>query len=207
MLNPEQSTGDDLEVRSWLVEFLDVQPEVLFRVGFALAKRVLNGDRDAAEDVVQEAFIRVLNASRRNPTARPDDPVGYFCSAVASAAKDHLKGLHAAMRGGGERPISLDVEGNLTIVSRGPGPMELASQSELIDRIYAAIRLLTPDHCAILLLAFDPVAGDWSRLSHAELSDELGIDPAKVKSRLFEAKKRLVALLRDLESGEEGVSA
>lgn len=207
MLNTQRSNDDASYLRSWLAEFLEVQPEVLFRVGFALAKKVLNGDRDAAEDVVQDAFIKVLNAARDHSTVRPDDPVAYFCSAVASAAKDHLKKLHAASRGRGERPVSIDVEGNLSIISPAPDPLELASGAVLIDRIYAAIRLLTRDHRAILLLAFDPVAGDWGRLTHAELAAELGIGSATVKSRLFEAKKKLVAVLRDPEPGEEGVSA
>lgn len=207
MLNNRLVADDSRDPRSWIEGYLEIEPEVLFRVGYSMARRILNGDRDAAEDVVQDAFMKIIRTARSGTAARPEDPIAYFCSAVSSAAKDHLKRIHAAFRGGGQRPQSLSVDGNITIVSEAPDPLDLASNSLLRDRIYSSIAMLKPDHRDILLLAFDPVAGDFGGHSHAELSAHFRIQISTVKSRLFEAKKKLAALLRDLESGEEGVSA
>lgn len=180
---------------------------MLFRVGFSVAKRSLNGDRDAAEDVVQAAFEKMIRAATNGSQDRPDDPVAYFCKAVANAAKDHLKKMHAKFRGSGVRAVSLSLDGNVTIISAVPDPADLAANVILRERIFAAIEMLTPDHRQVLLLAVDPDAGDFGRSSHAEIASLLHIKISTVKSRLFEAKKKLAAVLRNMESREEGVSA
>jgi RNA polymerase sigma-70 factor (ECF subfamily) len=78
-------------------------------------------------------------------------------------------------------------------VCDAPGPEQCAGAQELQARLLQALRSLTPEHRAVLELTY------FQGLSCAEIAQVLDCPVATVKTRMFYARRRLRALLADLE--------
>jgi RNA polymerase sigma-70 factor (ECF subfamily) len=74
-----------------------------------------------------------------------------------------------------------------------PGPEQHAGASERRTLLLQALRELTPEHRAVLELTY------FQGLSCAEIAQVLDCPVATVKTRMFYARRRLRALLSDLE--------
>ena len=72
----------------------------------------------------------------------------------------------------------------------GPDSTQQAVQSELVDRLYAAIRQLSKTEAAIVLLYLDD-------LSYRQMAEVLGISENLVGVKLNRAKKALGKLLNE----------
>jgi RNA polymerase sigma-70 factor (ECF subfamily) len=159
-------------------------------------------DPDLAWDVAQEAFVRVharlstfegksafstwlfrvtthlaIDAVRRERTSRKD------------AVEDVRE---ADLVGGGEGILS---------TSLGNDPGENVLRRELAGQIERALATLTPEHRTILVLR------EIEGLSYEELAERLEIPKGTVMSRLFHARKKMQAALREyagLTGGEGG---
>lgn len=144
--------------------------------------RLTGGDRQLAEDLVQETFLRVL----RQGTCQPDRPFKPWLYAIATnLARDHFKS--AAMR--------LHWQGNdaekalLRLHESTPGPEERALAAEQGGEIMAALAQLGEEYRVVLLLRY------YQGLSLGEIAETLGVPLGTVKSRLSVGTHRLRAVL------------
>lgn len=149
-------------------------------------------DPDLAWDVAQEAFVRVhgslggfegksafstwlfriathlaIDSVRRERTSRKDDV-------------DEVDEAHVAEAGEGILSTPL-----------GNDPRENALRRELSGKIQEALETLPEKHRTILVLR------EVEGLSYEELAERLGIHKGTVMSRLFHARKKMQAALRE----------
>lgn len=138
---------------------------------------LVTGDRQAGEDVAQDAFAGLL---RRGPLGDPDAAVGYLRRAVVNGARGRLRRRAVA-----ERPHRADPQAAPT------GPEEAALADDDATAVAAALaRLpLRQRECvaACTLLG----------LSHTEAAAVLGISAGSVKTHVHRGTRRLTTLLAD----------
>ncbi len=153
---------------------------------FAYALRLTGGDYDLAEDVTQEAFVRIA----RNLAALDGKPPAavyvYALKAVRCAALDLLKKRR-------HFPVPDEEEENLPEPSTGPDPVldDLCARED-VRRIADCIRRLPVKYREVFYLYF------VDNLSLREVADELKL-PADTVRRRFSRGKQL--LVRELEKG------
>jgi RNA polymerase sigma-70 factor (ECF subfamily) len=130
----------------------------------------LIGDRHVAEDVVQEAFIRV---DRKLDTVAPGARVAYLRRAVMNIGRSELRrGSRAKRRPRAVRELSDDVENDAV---RRSGRAEIL---EAIDALPMRQR-----ECIVLQ--------HYEGLAVTEMSAALGISPGAVKTHLDRARRAL----------------
>ena len=134
----------------------------------------LTGSRPAADDLVQDTYARVLAKPR---LLKNDDDIGYLVRTMRNLFYDQRR---QAARRATDPADPQDLE---RVERAGGGPAEAAEQRELLAFISAL-----PDDFRDVLVAVD-VAG----LSYKEASKLLGLPEGTVMSRLFRARKRVVA--------------
>jgi RNA polymerase sigma-70 factor (ECF subfamily) len=142
---------------------------------YRTAKGVL-GSREDAEDVVQSVFMALVG--RESPPLL-ENPKAYFYKAAMLAS---LNVLRAKRR----RPALVDDAALLQIPV--PAPSSLFDE-ELYERLMVAVRALSPDAAAVLLLRYA------HNKSLAAIAAELGLSRTVVAVRLFRARARLRARL------------
>jgi RNA polymerase sigma-70 factor, ECF subfamily len=145
--------------------------------------RLNNGDRALAEDLVQEAFLRVL----RQANYQPDRPFKPWLYAVATnLTRDHYKS--AATR---YTVTASSEDATLAgMFDNVPGPEEMVLSAEKGSEVAAALGQLGPEYRAALLLRF------YNGLSLQEIAQSLQIPLGTVKSRLSVGTHRLRELLK-----------
>ena len=136
-------------------------------------------DRDLAEDVTQEAFLR---AYRFIDGFRGDRKFGsWLFSITRNCAMDAMRRLRFPLA----HDLDHEVEGSIS---------DASAHAEL----EAALRAISEEHREAFLLV--EVFG----LSYQEASDVLGIAVGTVKSRMFRARKALCTAIADGSTNEEG---
>jgi RNA polymerase sigma-70 factor (ECF subfamily) len=145
----------------------------------------LMGDRQAAEDVFQEAFLQVhLSASTFDATRRFRP---WLFTIAANKGRDHLrrrgrqqsKELSAPVGGGGRNGDSISFLDLMEVDVPRPG--QGLDRAERDAQVQKALEALSPTLREILLLAY------FQRLPYAQIADELEIPLGTVKSRLHAA--------------------
>jgi RNA polymerase sigma-70 factor (ECF subfamily) len=144
---------------------------VLYRVAVSLC-----GSREDAEDIVQEAYARVLTKERWIN----EDEVGYLVRTVRNVFLSHC-----AARA--RRPQTVCDEAALEWVADQQSP----SVADILENrgVLAVIADLPDAHREVL------VAVDVAGLSYKEAAAELGVPIGTVMSRLYRARERVVAAL------------
>jgi RNA polymerase sigma-70 factor (ECF subfamily) len=132
--------------------------------------RRLTGDTELAEDLLQDAFVRLLGADRL-PESDPHLK-NYLYRIATNLARDHYRRTR--------RQPSL-VSGYTPEGAVGPQP-----PSDVWDRLDD----VTPRDRELLLLAY--VEG----LSHREIATVTGLMPGSIRPLLFRARKRFAHVLR-----------
>lgn len=154
----------------------------LFRSeGAALVRlaRLFTDDRNAAEDLVQEAFIRLYRSAHRLRDA--DKAAPYLRSIVINLARDHnRRGL-----------MSLRHQEALTPESDPEAPEDLIVRNERQEVVLEAIRLLSPRQRECLVLRF------YLELSESQIAEALDISSNSVKTH---CRRGMAALQTRLES-------
>jgi RNA polymerase sigma-70 factor (ECF subfamily) len=156
--------------------------EPLFRSHVQMAVRtayLITRDWAAAEDAAQEAFIR---AYRALGSFRPGSPFApWLYRIVVNEAR------RAAARRGRARAEALDPErlGNLHDSGR-----------ELQSEVWESVQELDKAHRLVVILKY------FRGFSEAEIAAVLDLRPSTVKSRLYVARQRLLAMLGRTEEVE-----
>ena len=135
-----------------------------------------------ANDIAQVVFLRI--AERLDDY----DPRFKFFSWIYRIAVN--ESLNLLRRNGREEALDDNVE---IAAPDGFDPERQASAAEAADRIRSALMKLTPNDRVVITLRH------FSECSYEEIGQILDLDEKTVKSRLFEARQRLRALLRDLQ--------
>lgn len=129
--------------------------------------RALVGDRDGADDLVQDTLERAV---RKFHLWRPGDLRAWLFSIMHNVFVNQLKA----------RKISSDMEVDETFAAPTPG----ATRSDIIDLTRALGTLAPEQREVVLLIALED-------MSYADVSRALGIPMGTVMSRLSRGRERL----------------
>lgn len=150
----------------------------------AVALAVTRDEADA-DDVCQDAFV---SAIQRIDDCRQPDRFGPWLLQIArNRAHDHLRAR--------ARPV-LSLEG-MEIESADASPQRQAERGDERARLLAAMGELPEERREVLLLH------DLEGWTHREIAERMGLPPGTVRSHLHHARRRMRALLPELEEGEE----
>ena len=141
--------------------------------------RIFTDDRTGAEDIVQEAFIRLFHASDR--ITDPEKSVAYARSIVLNLARDHNRRGLMSLR-----------HQDAMVDHRAPRqPDEEVARSESHAEVLEALAELSPRQRDCLVLRF------YMELSEKEIAGTLQISPNSVKTH---CRRGLEALSTKLET-------
>jgi RNA polymerase sigma-70 factor, ECF subfamily len=175
--------GDREAFRSLIVRYQ--------RKVYAVALGIVQ-DRDLAWDVAQEAFIRV---HAHLGEFKGDSSFSTWVLKIAShLAIDALRKERKAAKEELDevRPEDLARSGEGVLATTlGDDPQKNLLRRELASRMSEALAELPEKHRTILVLR------ELEGLSYEDLALRLGIHKGTVMSRLFHARKKMQALLRD----------
>jgi len=147
----------------------------------AVALGVLHNKEDA-RDACQDAFLRAFRGIAGFD--RQAQFSTWLHRIVVNICIDRL-------RRQSDRPVALDdVEG---VLAGDDDPRRTVEGAQLGDRIGAALAQLTPKHRTTLVLR------EVQGLSYLEIATTMRCSVGTVMSRLFHARKKMQALLRDDE--------
>lgn len=155
----------------------------------------LTGNREVAEDLTQETFIRVV---RHLPGYRPTGSVGGWIYRIAkNVAFNWFRHKKVTAEVPLDQPFSSEEEeGALSIAERiadpGPDPAEQAARTGLEKAVQAALsEIVLPYREAVILC-------DIQGSSYKEAAEILGCPIDTVASRLARGRAKLAALLGHL---------
>ncbi|MFN2464711.1 MAG: RNA polymerase sigma factor [Candidatus Dormibacteria bacterium] len=144
---------------------------------FGLAHRIA-GNREDALDVLQDSCLKAWGAiGELRGSFR-----SWMSTIVTRTALDRVRSRRPAS------PLE-DDEGLVLLPDAAPGPETTALSRQRVRMIEAALRRLSPDHRAIVLMR------DLGDLSYEEIAEGLGVPLGTVRSRLARARLALQAEL------------
>ena len=140
----------------------------------------LTGDRELADDLLQEAFYRFYRAGARHESEahRRHSLFQIGTNLARDAARSRRR--HA------EVPLEEEAAGGAIAASAAPGPDRAAAARTDLGR---ALRQLEPTQREILWLAYAQGA------SHEEIAEIVGVRTVSVRTLLFRARRKVAALL------------
>jgi RNA polymerase sigma-70 factor, ECF subfamily len=153
----------------------------LYRAAWALC-----GSREDAEDLVQETFARVLSRPR---VLQGDDEVYYLMRVLRNT---FLTSLRTASR----RPVTVATLED--VVAADPRPTGRPERALEVQELYSTIAEL-PEDFRLALVAVDVLG-----LSYREASRALKVREGTLTTRLFRARKQVVAKLGDEDPAPGG---
>lgn len=161
---------------------------------FSLVYRMVR-DRELAEDIAQETFIKVLNAIDRY---RPEYKFSSWIFKIANnAAIDHLRRRELDTLSIEGRPDAVTRERQeataLQISDRGESPLEELEARELGTQIELAIGELRPEYRACIILRH------VEDRPYEEIAAILGLPLGTVKTYIHRARAELKAALASLK--------
>jgi len=147
---------------------------------FGLAVGILR-NRTAAEDVVQEAFIK---AHKNLKSFRGDASIYTWLYRIAvNTAHNHIRRAR--------RAEEVDFEEVAPIIeAAGPNPAEKAANAELGEAIDGAIQGLPPRQREVFILHY------FEQMTHREIAEILGVTEGAVKANFFHAVQKLKGALK-----------
>jgi RNA polymerase sigma factor (sigma-70 family) len=154
-----------------------------FPILIRIAYKIVN-DSEAAEDLVQEAYIRFCE--KGIPFATRDDAKFWLIRVLKNTA------LNYAKRKGRERK-AYERALREVVPSRESGETRLL-ESESVERVQAALAKLPEKLRTVLVLK------EYGDMNYKEIGRVLGISEGNVKVRVFRARERLSAFFKEEET-------
>lgn len=149
--------------------------KVMYRMAF---------NRDDAEDLVEEAFIRAFRAISKFEIGKPF--FAWLCRIAVNNAINYLKKEKRA------HVESIELVQHRLVAKKG-NPVEMTRQKALQERIATAMGKLPDDYRTILILRVE------QEFSYSEISKILKIPKGTVMSRLARARQKLKELFKEME--------
>lgn len=148
----------------------------------------MTANQDDAEDMTQEIMIKIF---RSLGSFKGNSKFSTWIYRVAvNTCLDELK------KKKNKKHLSLDAEisgddgeNQIEIKDDSPSPEKLAEQNELRDMVAAAVKLLSDEHRAVIVLR------DIRGMSYSEIAEILGCSDGTVKSRISRARAQLKMIL------------
>lgn len=150
----------------------------------------ITGDRQQADDFLQEAYYRIYRAGTRfeSESHRRNCLYQIATNIVRDAARRRRRGV--------EVPLEDETGETTNAISEAPSPeREATTRSELAH----AMKQLEPLQRELLWLAYAQGA------SHQEIGEILGLRPISIRTLLLRARRKVAAILeRKTRAREEG---
>jgi RNA polymerase sigma-70 factor (ECF subfamily) len=159
----------------------------LYQVQAVRAAYLIIGDRAAAEDIVQSAFLTAYERIAQFDARRPFGP--WFLRSVANLA---IKTAHRRRRFVAFGDEETD-PGNVLLAP------DLIDSVETRQAVWTALQCLSPEQRAAIILHY------YLDLSEEDIAQRLATPRGTIKWRLHEARRRLRMLLRLFKGDEENV--
>ncbi len=151
------------------------------RLVFSLALRILN-DRAAAEEAVQEVFVKVWKRARDYDTTR-----GKFSSWLTGIVHNHA--IDELRRRRVRPSASEDEDAMSEVVADEPAPLDMAMQSLERRRIVEALEAIPAEQRKPIEMAY------FEGYTQQEISERLGEPLGTVKTRMRLGMQKLKSLL------------
>jgi RNA polymerase sigma-70 factor (ECF subfamily) len=163
-----------------LGQFFDAAFDYVYSVAFRLT-----GNRDAAEDVTQDVFVKLHRAAESIQPER--DPIPLLTTITYNACRD-------AQRRSRARPEIADDERANTVPSSGDTPEEALLKRERARIVQDALMELDEQSRVVVVLH------DYCGMSHEEVAMTLQTGAAGIRKRYSRGLKRLAQIIgsRDL---------
>ena len=158
---------------------------------FSMIYGMVQNEQDAW-DLAQEGFVKAWRSIHR--FKGESSCYTWLYRIMTNVTIDSLrrKGIHGDAEFD-DRVMPVNVEpGSRTTPSATPLPYRKLEQSEIRKQIDDAIAKLTPEHRAVIVMK------ELEDLQYSEIAEILGCSIGTVMSRLFYARKKLQALLKDV---------
>lgn len=169
----------DLEGLDWLMQRYQLKA---IRAAYLIVR-----DRDVAEDIVQDAFVRLVSKIDQYDTLRPFG--AWFFRIVVNDALMFLRKR--------QREVPLDADGEESVQGLleylqdpHPDPETLAADEETRRAVWKAMGQLSAEQRAAIVQRY------YLGMSEAEMSAQMQRPAGTVKWLVHEARKRLARLLR-----------
>ena len=178
-------------------EFFDRHYEPTGRFVYQLSHGFLP---EEVEEICQEVFLAAIkHLASFNGESQIQT---WLFRIAANKARDFRERQHAAKRGGGRLPLSLqaeDPETGLTLdpPSTAPSPDAALISNEQSELVHQALERLGEPCREILQLRY------FADLSYDEISGSLNLNPKTVSSRLSKCLDRLEEIARNIFPGEK----
>ena len=137
--------------------------------------RLTGGDRQLAEDLAQEAFLRVLRGIHQYRYPRRFKP--WLYAIATNIARDHYKSADA------RHTLNMNEADNVNLPAEEPEEAVLQTDEE--QHLIGALRTLPPHQRETVILRY------YQELSLAEIAETLSIPIGTVKSRLAAGLRQL----------------
>ena len=156
--------------------------------------------REDVEEICQEVFLSVIRNLHSFQGGSQFQT--WLFRIAANKARDFREKQHAAKRGGGQIPLSLNAEDSETGLTLDPPSTAPSPDAELLgveraELVREALDLIGEPCREIIELRY------FGDLSYDELSRDLKLNPKTVSSRLSKCLGKLEAIARKIFSGEK----
>jgi RNA polymerase sigma-70 factor (ECF subfamily) len=156
--------------------------------------------REDVEEICQEVFLSVIK--NLNTFQGGSQFQTWLFRIAANKARDYREKQHAAKRGGGHTPLSLNAEDSETGLTLDPPSTAPSPDADLLNVERAELVREVLDQMGgpcreIIELRY------FGDLSYDELSRDLELNPKTVSSRLSKCLDKLEVIARKIFSGEK----
>lgn len=146
-------------------------------------------NRDTAEDLLQEVFIKVMNSYHRFEGKSSEKT--WLFSIAKNVTVDYFRKQKTIRK----RVMEHFDWGERELSGGGPLPDEIAEQSEQVKKLYACLDNCTTDQKMVIITRY------IQDLNISETAEVLGWTEGKVKTTQHRAIKKLKELMSDEEEG------
>lgn len=178
----KQGNIEGLECLVWKYQAKAVQAALL-----------ITFQREMAEDVVQDAFLKAYRKIHQFDESRPFGP--WFLRIVINDAKKAVQKQKRIL------PLEAPEEGQRIaewLIDPAKSPENLAESAETREQVWQAIGQLTPDQREVVVMRY------FLGSKESEMVRALGRPSTTVKWWLYAARKRLRSILGPGEKGKFG---